>query len=174
MVVLSNYPTSLPCCCCTIHLVFQSTTDKHYKFKVQMCTTKCCRRGFPTVTILCPCGRSSQKTRPNSAAIWMMLGSVCQREYPVQTANALGIVRALLNDAAANRDNFQQLGPLAVWMCACVVCVSECPYMCVCLCACVCEINIACIAALPLSLLSLGSGRTSTSALFIQYTCLYK
>ena len=32
----------------------------------------------------------------------------------MQTANALGIVRALLDDAAANRDNFQQLRPLAV------------------------------------------------------------
>ena len=57
-------------------------------------------------------------------------------------------MRALLDNAAANRNNFQQLRPLAGWMC---------------LCACVCEINKACIAALPLSLLSLGSGRTSTS-----------
>ena len=24
---------SLPCCCCTIHLVFGSTTDKHFKLK---------------------------------------------------------------------------------------------------------------------------------------------
>ena len=38
----------------------------------------------------------------------------------MQTANALGIVRALLDDAAANRGNFQQLRPLAGWMCACV------------------------------------------------------
>ena len=38
----------------------------------------------------------------------------------MQTANALGIVRALLDDAAANRDNFQQLRPLAGLMCACV------------------------------------------------------
>ena len=33
MVGLGKYPTSLHCCCCTIHLVFQSTTDKHYEFK---------------------------------------------------------------------------------------------------------------------------------------------
>ena len=37
----------------------------------------------------------------------------------MQTANALDIVRALLDDAA-DRDNFQQLRPLAGWMCACV------------------------------------------------------
>ena len=90
------------------------------------------------MTILCPSGRSSQKTRLNLAAGWTMLGSVCQREDPVQTANALGIVRALLDAAAANRDNFQQLRPLAGWMCACVVCVSACPYMCECVFMCMC------------------------------------
>ena len=47
----------------------------------------------------------------------------------MQTANALGIVRALLDDAAANRDNFQQLRPLAGWMYACVVCACLCAYM---------------------------------------------
>ena len=103
-----HYPTSQHCCCCTIHLVLQSTTDKHCKLK------KVLLMRIPTVTILYPCGRSSQKTRLNSAAVWTMLGSVCQREDPVQTANALGIVRALLDDdVAANRDNFQQLRPLA-------------------------------------------------------------
>ena len=50
----------------------------------------------------------------------------------MQTAHALGIVRALLDDAAANRDSFEQLRPLAGWMYACVVCVSACPYMCEC------------------------------------------
>ena len=36
--LLVNYPTSLHCCCCTIHLVLQSTTGKHCKLKdmVQM------------------------------------------------------------------------------------------------------------------------------------------
>ena len=86
---------SLPCCCCAIHLVFGSTTDKHCKLK------KVLLMRIPTVTILYPCGGSSQKTRLNSAAGWMMLGSICQREDPMQTANALDIVRALLDAAAA-------------------------------------------------------------------------
>ena len=118
------------------------------------------------MTILCPSGRSSQKTRLNLAAGWTMLGSVCQREDPVQTANALGIVRALLDAAAANRDNFQQLRPLAGSMCACVVCVCLHVHTCVsvCLCACVCEMNKGISCPLQLSLLSLGSSQTSTSA----------
>ena len=43
------------------------------------------------------------------------------------------------------KDNFQQLRPLAGWMCVCVMCVSACPYMCqcvfMCMCIIICETN---------------------------------
>ena len=135
MVALSNYPTSQHCCCCTIHHVLQSTTDKHCKLKKEL------QMRISHYNNSVPSERSSQKTQLNLSAGQTMFGSVCQREDPIQTANALGIVRPLLDDAALNRDNFQQLRPLAGWMCACVhvlcvclhvhTCVSVFMYMCI-------------------------------------------
>ena len=78
MVALSNYPTSLHCCCCTIHLVFQSTTDKHCEFKKEL------QMRISHYNNSVPCERSSQKTRLNLAAGWTML----RLSFPVRVSHA--------------------------------------------------------------------------------------
>ena len=139
MMGLSNYPTSLHCCCCTIHLVFQSTTDKHCKLKevLQMRIS----HYNDSVPLW-------EEFTENTAELSSWLDDIeaqfaserCQSGDAIQTANALDIVRALLDDTAAKRDNFQQLRPLAGWACACVVYdVSVCLCACVCVCECACE-----------------------------------
>ena len=55
----------------------------------------------------------------------------CQSGDAIQTANAVDVVRSLMSDAAAKRNDFQQLRPLSGWTCVGVD-ARVCVYVCVC------------------------------------------
>ena len=94
------------------HLALQSTTDKHCDLKEVL------QLRISHYNDSVPLWEEFKETTAELSS-WLeeveaqFSSESCQSGDAIQTANALDIVRSLMRDAAARKDSFQQLRPLA-------------------------------------------------------------